>query len=93
MTDGATAVTAKIFYAIGHHRKGHIDTVELLLRAAASVDAVGMYSWTPLLVRIVIKALTYLWCSCLMGCGKRSSSFGIDQYPRGLSMEHFSRRR
>jgi hypothetical protein len=27
-----------------------VDTVELLLRAGASVDAVGMYSWTPLLV-------------------------------------------
>jgi ankyrin repeat-rich membrane spanning protein len=31
-------------------RKGHVDIVELLLQAGASVDAVGMYSWTPLLV-------------------------------------------
>ena len=31
-------------------RKGRIDIAEMLLRAGASVDAVGMYSWTPLLV-------------------------------------------
>jgi len=31
-------------------RKGHEDIVELLLRAGSSVDAIGMYSWTPLLV-------------------------------------------
>jgi hypothetical protein len=34
-----------------HFRKGYLDTVELLLKAGASVDAVGMYSWTPLLVK------------------------------------------
>ena len=31
-------------------RKGRIDIAQMLLRAGASVDAVGMYSWTPLLV-------------------------------------------
>lgn len=31
-------------------RKGRTDIAEMLLRAGASVDAVGMYSWTPLLV-------------------------------------------
>jgi len=40
---------------LSHHyfracRKGYDDIVEILLRAGASVDAVGMYSWTPLLV-------------------------------------------
>ena len=31
-------------------RGGRADIAESLLRAGASVDTVGMYSWTPLLV-------------------------------------------